>query len=398
MSTHASKAPATLTIGALAATAVIALAALSAVLTVVAGRGPCSDGGAEAGPSGAARHAVPANYLRLYRLAARGSGVPWTVLAAIGSIETDHGRSRAPGVRSGLNRHGCCAGPMQFNTRDGPPSTWERYGTDANRDGTTDIYDPEDAIPSAAAHLSELARRAHGNLSQAILGYNHSPAYVRAVLARARAYARTSDQQLATTVGEPTNAIGCAASDRDRATGPANLRDAERVAAPRAFRNLPPWALAGASRAGVIDARLYDNVVWILRRYHLRVSAAREAGHRTHGDGTAVDLVPADGTTQAVWDASAGALAHDLGWTPACARSGIRPACRLAPAIQFVGYNGYPNHGSPRTCSGRCPAHLHLSWASPCYGTSRLSPPCDWVTAFTVLPTEFPDARGRPGS
>src|SRR3954469_22176850 len=192
--------------------AVIALAALSAVLVVTASR-TCSDTALEAAPSGAAERAVPAHYLSLYRLAGRGSGVPWTVLAAIGSIETDHGRSRAPGVRSGLNRHGCCAGPMQFNTRDGPPSTWQRYGVDANHDGTTDIYDPEDAIPSAAAYLSELARRAHGNLSEAILGYNHFPAYVRDVLARARGYARASDEQLATTVGEPTDAIGCAEGD-----------------------------------------------------------------------------------------------------------------------------------------------------------------------------------------
>lgn len=114
MTTQGIKAPATLTIGALAAMAVIGLAALSAVLTVVTATRICSDAGLEAAPSGAAKRAVPANYLSLYRLAGRGSGVPWTVLAAIGSIETDHGRSRAPGVRSGLNRHGCCAGPMQF--------------------------------------------------------------------------------------------------------------------------------------------------------------------------------------------------------------------------------------------------------------------------------------------
>ena len=133
-----------------------------------------------------------------------------------------------------------------------------------------------------------------------------------------------------------------------------------------------------------IDARLYDDVIWILRRYHLRVSAARENGHHTHGDGTAVDLIPADGTTQAVWDGSTGRLAHDLGWTAACAPSGSRPACPLAPAIQFIGYDGYPGHGSPRTCHAGCPAHIHVSWASPCYGTSRLSPPCEYVTAFSV--------------
>jgi hypothetical protein len=183
----------------------------------------------------------------------------------------------------------------------------------------------------------------------------------------------------------------------DLPVGPANLRDAQRVATPRAYRLLPAWTQAPGRRPGTVDSRLYDDVVWILRRHHLRVTAAREAGHHTHGDGSAVDLVPADRSTQAAWDASAGRLAHDLGWTPACARSGTRPACRLAPAIQFVGYDGYPSHGSPRTCSGGWPAHLHLSWASPCYGTSNLSPPCEWVTAFPVLPTEFP-AAGRPGS
>src|SRR5215210_9119132 len=146
MTTQGIKAPATLTIGALAAMVVIGLAAVSAALIAVTATRTCSDAGLEAAPSGGAKRAVPAHYLSLYRLAARGSGVPWTVLTAIGSIETDHGRSRAPGVRSGVNRHGCCAGPMQFNLRDGPPSAWKRYGTDGNHDGIADVYDPADAI------------------------------------------------------------------------------------------------------------------------------------------------------------------------------------------------------------------------------------------------------------
>jgi hypothetical protein len=386
------RAPATLAIAALAATAAIGLAALSAVLAVVAAHETCS-GAAGPAPSDATKRAVPARYLRLYLLAARGSGVPWTVLAAIGSIETDHGRSRAPGVRSGLNRHGCCAGPMQFNTRDGPPSTWDRYRVDGNHDGTEDVYDPEDAIPSAAGYLRALLRAADGNLSRALFGYNRSQAYVSDVLARARAYARLSDQELAATT-EVDVTVGCSDTG-DLSAGPANLRAAQRVSSPRGFRPLPTWALAGGG-PGAVDARVYGDVVWMLRRYHLRVSAAREAGHNTHGDGTAVDLVPADGHTQAIWDASAGRLAHDLGWTPACARSGTRPACQLAPAIQFIGYDGYPDHGSPRTCTGDCPAHLHLSWASPCYGTSSLSPPCEWVMAFDVLPADYP-AAVRPG-
>src|SRR5829696_3604068 len=177
---------------------------------------------------------------------------------------------------------------------------------------------------------------------------------------------------------------GCAGGGIDVPVGPANLRVAERVVSPRAFRALPSWALAVGAGPAAVDARLYDDVVWILRRYNLRVTAAREAGHRTHGDGTAVDLIPVDGITQPLWDASAGRLARALGWSPSCGRSGTRPVCRLAPAIQFVGYDGYPNHGSPRTCAAGCPPHLHLSWASPCFGTSSLASPCEYVAVFPL--------------
>jgi transglycosylase-like protein with SLT domain len=311
--------------------------------------------------------------------------VPWAILAGIGSIETDHGHSPTPGVRSGVNSYGCCSGPMQFNTRDGPPSTWDRYGVDGNHDGTKDTYDPEDAIASAANYLRALLRQADGNLSQAILGYNHSQAYVNDVLSRARHYSGQTDDELAAPISDVT-ATGCSGGGLDVPVGAANLRHAERLTAPRAYRTLPAWAMGGGRAPQLVDARIHSNVIWILRRYHLRLTAARESGHHTHGDGTAIDLIPADGTTQPVWDASAGRLAHDLGWTPACARSGSRPTCPLAAAIQFIGYDGYPSHGSPRTCAGGCPAHLHVSWASPCYGTSSLAPPCEAVMAFPTPP------------
>jgi hypothetical protein len=174
---------------------------------------------------------------------------------------------------------------------------------------------------------------------------------------------------------------GCAGG-LDAPAGPADVRTAHRLTAPRAFKTLPPWAMAGGRAPQPVDDRIYDDIVWMVRRYHLRVTAAREPGHQTHGDGTAIDLVPADGITQAVWDASAGQLVHDLGWNAQCATSGTRPSCPLVPAIQFIGYDGYPNHGSLRTCSAGCPAHLHVSWASGCFGSGTLSPPCAWVMAF----------------
>jgi membrane-bound lytic murein transglycosylase B len=139
-------------------------------------------------PSRAAVANVPAGYLRLYRQAGAHYRIPWSVLAAIGKVESDHGRSRLPGVRSGLNRyrdrHGrlrsCCAGPMQFNLTDGPPSTWARYGRG-------NVYDPADAIPAAARKLA--ANGARRDLDRALYAYNHSRAYVARVKAIARRYA-----------------------------------------------------------------------------------------------------------------------------------------------------------------------------------------------------------------
>jgi hypothetical protein len=365
----------------MAAAVLLAVLTLLAILSALIGHTTCVGATTEAAPTATAERGIPGHYLALYRQAARRYAVPWPVLAGIGSIETDHGRSLAPGVHSGVNSYGCCAGPMQFNLHDGPPSTWDRYGVDGDQGGSKNVYDPSDAIASAANYLRALVRNADGNIAQAVFGYNHSQAYVDDVLARARAYAGLTDAALGVLVADSSLMAGCAGG-LDMPVWPANVGEAERVAQPRAFRSLPAWAMVYGRAPQLVDARIHEDVLWILRRYHLRVTAAREAGHRTHGDGTAVDVVPADGTTQPVWDTSAGRLAHDLGWSPACARSGTRRACRLVPAIQFVGYDGYPGHGSPRTCGNACAAHLHISWISACYGSSGLSPPCAWVMSF----------------
>ncbi len=139
--------------------------------------------GAAPPPSRAARAEIPADYLALYRASARACpGLPWGVLAGIGKVETDHGRSDAPGVTSGVNAFGCCAGPMQFNVRNGPPSTWDHYG----RGG--DVYDPRDAIPAAARLLCANGARGGRNLRGAVYAYNHAWWYVDQVLTLARAY------------------------------------------------------------------------------------------------------------------------------------------------------------------------------------------------------------------
>lgn len=129
---------------------------------------------------------IPPALVPIYRSAGRRYGVPWSVLAAIGKVESDHGRSGEAGVTSGVNSYGCCAGPMQFSV---PPAydTWGEYAVDGNGDGRKDVYDPADAIPAAARMLA--ANGARTNLAGAIYVYNHAWWYVQKVLDLAKAYA-----------------------------------------------------------------------------------------------------------------------------------------------------------------------------------------------------------------
>ena len=131
----------------------------------------------EAGPSAVARADIPAGYVLHYRRAAsRCVGLSWTVLAGIGKVESDHGRSHLPGVRSGWNAAGA-AGPMQFGIGTGRAgNAWARYGHDFDQDGHRSVYDPGDAIPAAADYLC--AAGAPGRLDLALYAYNHSWSYV----------------------------------------------------------------------------------------------------------------------------------------------------------------------------------------------------------------------------
>jgi transglycosylase-like protein with SLT domain len=174
-----------------------------AFVLLLSGDGPCALAGQAPAPGAAAKNGIPSNYLELYQAAGQQLGVPWTLLAGIGSIETDHGRSSAAGVRSGVNFAGCCAGPMQFSIIGAAGGTWGAYGVDGDHDGRKDVYDPRDAIPGAANYLK--ASGAPGDLHRAIFAYNHSEAYVQQVLAKMREYA-SSTPAIASPIGPPDRA------------------------------------------------------------------------------------------------------------------------------------------------------------------------------------------------
>jgi membrane-bound lytic murein transglycosylase B len=125
---------------------------------------------------------APSNYLELYQWSAQEycPGLSWTVLAAIGEIESGDGANDGPSSAGAL-------GPMQFI-----PSTWATWGIDGfGQAGTPDIMNPLDAVPSAARMLCADGAGAGGSsLSAAIYDYNHATWYVNEVLELASEYAQ----------------------------------------------------------------------------------------------------------------------------------------------------------------------------------------------------------------
>ena len=123
----------------------------------------------------------PASYIELFKDSAAEycPGLSWTVLAAIGQIESDDGTNVGPSSAGAL-------GPMQFL-----PSTWARWGIDAfGQTGPPNVMNPYDAVPSAARLLCADGAAAGGSsLSHAIFDYNHANWYVSEVLALAAEYA-----------------------------------------------------------------------------------------------------------------------------------------------------------------------------------------------------------------
>jgi len=115
---------------------------------------------------------IPPFLLPIYQAAGIQYGIRWEVLAAINEIETDYGRNLNISSAGAL-------GWMQFM-----PATWKQYGTDANRDGRKDPFNPVDAIFAAARYLR--AAGADDDLRRAIFAYNHADWYVESVLMRAR--------------------------------------------------------------------------------------------------------------------------------------------------------------------------------------------------------------------
>jgi cell wall-associated NlpC family hydrolase len=199
----ADRGSATISIAAGAAVVILLLAALIGGVAGVSGQqaAACT---AQPAASGAAA-VIPARYLADYKKAGTQYHIQWTVLAGIGTVESSNGQSTAPGVHSGTNAFGA-AGPMQFGVGGAAGNTWGGapvhpasqhtggYGIDGDHDGLADVYDPGDAIPSAAYFLQ--AHGAPASMQAALFAWNHSSSYVSDVLDTAARYAAGGAQAI----------------------------------------------------------------------------------------------------------------------------------------------------------------------------------------------------------
>jgi murein DD-endopeptidase MepM/ murein hydrolase activator NlpD len=118
---------------------------------------------------------VPLSILHaLWQQAGSAYGIPWQVLASINKIESNFGQNMGPSSAGAV-------GWMQFM-----PSTWLRWGVDADGDGIADPWNATDAIYAAARYLA--AAGGQTDIARGVFAYNHADWYVREVLDLAKVY------------------------------------------------------------------------------------------------------------------------------------------------------------------------------------------------------------------
>src|SRR5271163_97803 len=168
--------------------------------------------------AGGQAKSIPADYLYWYKRVGQQYGVPWTILAGIGTVESDNGQTTLPGVHNGSNAFGA-AGPMQIGIGGAAGNVWGGLpvhpasevvnGVATDEDGGPDasVYDPPDAIAGAAKYLLEFDVQT--NPSAAIFAYNHLQSYVQSVLYYASAYAGGSYSVVSAQMPSDSSAAGC---------------------------------------------------------------------------------------------------------------------------------------------------------------------------------------------
>jgi hypothetical protein len=240
----------------------------------------------------ATANGIPSRALEAYKRGAAlvdaadpACGIDWALVAAIGKIESDHGRYAGNGLdESGTVRPGIFGMPLNGNNntavirdtdggaydRDplwdravGPmqfiPGTWRTVGVDADGDGAKNPQNMSDAATSTAVYLcsgpGDLTRA--GDLRSAVLRYNQSDAYARQVIAIAEGYRQgvsvlpsaelSSDQRTASPY-LPSGEQQASAKPSANTSAAAQKPRAQSTAAPAATSG--PGSTGGSGSAG----------------------------------------------------------------------------------------------------------------------------------------------------
>ncbi|MGP3950026.1 lytic transglycosylase domain-containing protein [Streptomyces sp. 7N604] len=199
-----------------------------------------------------AAYGIPGRVLAAYRKTVTaltgsqpGCGLRVPLLAAIGRVESGHARGGDLDAR-GRTRHPILGprldgGPGVMAIRDtdggtydgdpvwdravGPaqfiPSTWHRWGSDGDGDGTADPHHVDDAWLAAGRYLCAAGgdlRRAEG-IRRAVLAYNHSEAYLQLVLSWMRVYSGEIVPSAAAPATPPSPGPEAERSPRPRPSG-----------------------------------------------------------------------------------------------------------------------------------------------------------------------------------
>jgi hypothetical protein len=274
---------------------------------------------------------IPTTYLSLYKSWGAVSGVPWSLLAAVGSVESGHGSNPqmlVPHDRGVL-------GPMQFqagsnklaNKQDsegdlGFGGTWALWRT-ASGHPPYRMDDPDDEIAAAAAKLHYDAGPTL-NWSKALYQYNALGAYVSLVLKRARHY------RLGTCA--PESSATDSPSTTTTTTTPGTTATPPTAAASDLLASSSvelSSAAASDLRNGIVDARLIALLAWISQSHSITISEFR-TGHPKYVSGTtkvsnnwygrAATITEVDGLQVAPSSSAARALWQQLRTAPTSVR------------------------------------------------------------------------------
>jgi murein DD-endopeptidase MepM/ murein hydrolase activator NlpD len=200
---------------------------------------------------------VPLSTLHvLWQQAGSAYGIPWQVLASINKIESNFGQNMGPSSAGAV-------GWMQFM-----PSTWLRWGVDADGDGIADPWNATDAIYGAARYLAAAGGQA--DIARGVFAYNHADWYVREVLDLAQVYGQGGITQTV-----DLQQLQAKLDDARREVVRANEQLLAAQDSEQQFRRISQGLHARVDAASLLSDRLAAQQRAVL--YDVRVDAARAA-------------------------------------------------------------------------------------------------------------------------